>query len=312
MISVIVILYVSSKNITYGILLGVIFMMTLFIYNKKRFEHIGNREGGDGGYKDVREVAHAAVLEFDGEEEGQLAYDIIVETANTVPEAIKILEELHNTEEWRDGGDEEDVDYENVREVADAAFQEFDGEEEGQLAYDIIVDKATDVTDAKKILKRLHEEGFPDEDEEGEEDRVISTRGIQQQNLVPRRAAPVTATTLGAAPPRSTAPVTARPTATTRVTQQQKPTTQFKKWHWIDTLKPLERDLVLALGRDASPRLSAAAADAVYKAKDKYGWDQGISKADTNARVTAYNNMYWRDGSKVTATNSRKARDAMF
>jgi hypothetical protein len=39
MISVIVILYVSSKNITYGILLGVIFMFSLFIYNKKRSEH---------------------------------------------------------------------------------------------------------------------------------------------------------------------------------------------------------------------------------------------------------------------------------
>ena len=39
MISVIVILYVSSKNITYGILLGIIFMFSLFIYNKKGLEH---------------------------------------------------------------------------------------------------------------------------------------------------------------------------------------------------------------------------------------------------------------------------------
>ena len=43
MISVIVILYVSSKNITYGILLGVIFMFSLFIYNKKGLEHFESK-----------------------------------------------------------------------------------------------------------------------------------------------------------------------------------------------------------------------------------------------------------------------------
>ena len=146
MISVIVILYVSSKNITHGILLGVIFMITLFIYNKKKFEHIeeGDRDRGD---RDIEE----------GEDDGD-----------------------------GDEGDEDDGDYKTVREVADAAFQEFDTEKERQLAYDI-VDKATDVTDAKKILERLHdsdewrdggdeEEGRDEEEGGDEEDALVANQ----------------------------------------------------------------------------------------------------------------------------------------
>ena len=45
MISVVVIVYVSSKNIMYGILLGILFMFSLFIYNKKNVEH---QDSGDG------------------------------------------------------------------------------------------------------------------------------------------------------------------------------------------------------------------------------------------------------------------------
>ena len=80
---------------------------------------------------------------------------------------IQILEKRREKEEeaGEEGEEEEEDDYETVREVADAAFQEFDTKKERQLAYDI-VDKANDVTDAKEILKRLHEEGFPDGEEE--------------------------------------------------------------------------------------------------------------------------------------------------
>jgi len=156
MISVIVILYVSSKNITYGILLGVIFMMTLFIYNKKRFEHIegGDIEGGD--------------IDIGDRDRGD-----------------RDIEEGEDDEDGDDGdeGDEDDGDYKTVREVADAAFQEFDTEKERQLAYDI-VDKATDVTDAKKILERLHEEEEWRDGGDEEEGRDEEEGGDEEDALV--------------------------------------------------------------------------------------------------------------------------------
>ena len=185
MISVIVILYVSSKNITYGILLGVIFMITLFIYNKKRFEHFSEDQLDKIDSVDVGVIEeildridsrYNVGKDAEGECRGKSLFD-------AVRKDIQSLEEKREEEEeeaGEEGEEEEEYDYKNVREVANAAFQEFDTEKERQLAYDI-VDKATDVNDAKKILKRLHEEEEWRDggDEEGEEDREI-----QQQKRV--------------------------------------------------------------------------------------------------------------------------------
>jgi hypothetical protein len=190
MISVIVILYVSSKNITYGILLGVIFMITLFIYNKKRFEHF-NEEQLDkidsvdvGVIEDILDRIDSRYnvgKDAEGKDRPGSLFD-------TVRKEIQILEKRREKEEeaGEEGEEEEEDDYKTVREVANAAFQEFDTEKKRQLAYDI-VDKATDVDVAKEILKTLHEEeewrdgGDEEEDSRAQQERVI-VRGAEEKN----------------------------------------------------------------------------------------------------------------------------------
>ena len=122
MISVIVILYVSSKNITYGILLGIIFMFSLFIYNKKGLEHFedDSRAAQEliNSISDPDKVDVGTIMDiFDqidyrynkGEGDNKSLFKKVKKIIRTEEEKI-IVREDDDDEPGTTQGDDEDVD----------------------------------------------------------------------------------------------------------------------------------------------------------------------------------------------------------